>query len=349
MKIEMGESLMLSWLRHTKHCQSVQLNWKPSTTTWKLHNQKEIEELMKNVSDYFDEHYQMTIFKNNQSYSQLLQQGEIDVLGLEIQNGCVAEIYGIDIAFHEGGLNYGGTQGSVERIIKKLVRTAMIILGYFNLRRGKIIFASPKISMTSYDTIVNCVKKLNTICGKLKLEFEFVVYGNESFKEEIFLPVIALAKSIADPSELFMRSLQMYNMFMENTIKSTQKQHAKQDKREIEGTNRITEPSKNADTVKVGVLVRSSMEALINSDQLTYEMLELLTGKKYCKDTFDINFPFLKKLESGVPLTELRKVNGYDRYWNDVVTIKGHKYIMCNDWYERNRMKFKTWLGKFQK
>jgi len=30
MKIEMGESLMLSWLKHAKSCKITQLNWKPS-------------------------------------------------------------------------------------------------------------------------------------------------------------------------------------------------------------------------------------------------------------------------------------------------------------------------------
>ncbi|MFN7252913.1 MAG: hypothetical protein ACK4M9_19395 [Anaerobacillus sp.] len=38
---------MLSWLRHTKHCQSVQLNWKQSTSSWQLHNKEKIEQLMK--------------------------------------------------------------------------------------------------------------------------------------------------------------------------------------------------------------------------------------------------------------------------------------------------------------
>ena len=31
MKIEMGESLLYSWLRHVKECQIVQTNWKVST------------------------------------------------------------------------------------------------------------------------------------------------------------------------------------------------------------------------------------------------------------------------------------------------------------------------------
>ena len=51
MKIEIGESLMSSWLRHVKHCQIVQSNWKPSVTTWKLHNEELVKEIMHSVSN----------------------------------------------------------------------------------------------------------------------------------------------------------------------------------------------------------------------------------------------------------------------------------------------------------
>ncbi|GAA0761868.1 hypothetical protein GCM10008907_30320 [Clostridium sartagoforme] len=36
MKIEMGESLILSWLKHIKNCQLIQLNWTVSPE-WSFH------------------------------------------------------------------------------------------------------------------------------------------------------------------------------------------------------------------------------------------------------------------------------------------------------------------------
>lgn len=42
MKIEMGESLFYSWLRHVKECQVVQMNWKPSPS-WQLQNEEELK------------------------------------------------------------------------------------------------------------------------------------------------------------------------------------------------------------------------------------------------------------------------------------------------------------------
>ena len=44
MKIEMGESLMQSWLKHAKECKITQLNWKPSAN-WTTYNDQSIEEL----------------------------------------------------------------------------------------------------------------------------------------------------------------------------------------------------------------------------------------------------------------------------------------------------------------
>ena len=45
MKIEMGESLFYSWLRHVKECQIVQTNWMTSSQ-WQLSNEDRLEEIM---------------------------------------------------------------------------------------------------------------------------------------------------------------------------------------------------------------------------------------------------------------------------------------------------------------
>ena len=52
MKIEMGESLMLSWARHVKHCQIATLNWKPSRF-WQSHNYDKLESLINDMKATF--------------------------------------------------------------------------------------------------------------------------------------------------------------------------------------------------------------------------------------------------------------------------------------------------------
>ncbi len=51
MKIEMGESLFYSWLRHVKECQIVQTNWTTSGQ-WTLLHEDKLEEI-KSVTDKF--------------------------------------------------------------------------------------------------------------------------------------------------------------------------------------------------------------------------------------------------------------------------------------------------------
>ena len=51
MKIEIGESLLYSWLRHAKGCQLVQMNWKTSSNSWEMKNEETIRKLMLDSSE----------------------------------------------------------------------------------------------------------------------------------------------------------------------------------------------------------------------------------------------------------------------------------------------------------
>ncbi|MGZ4162248.1 MAG: hypothetical protein ACXVNF_15835, partial [Neobacillus sp.] len=64
MKIEIGESLMVSWLKHNKKCQTAQLNWKASSQTWELHNETTIKKIMDSTKKFFYEKYKYNIYKN---------------------------------------------------------------------------------------------------------------------------------------------------------------------------------------------------------------------------------------------------------------------------------------------
>lgn len=86
MKIEMGESLFYSWLRHVKECQLVQTNWKVSPK-WQMQHEEEIYSLLEKVDEYFANNYEYQIFKKNSSMSQVILQGEIDVVGASFANG----------------------------------------------------------------------------------------------------------------------------------------------------------------------------------------------------------------------------------------------------------------------
>ena len=80
MKIEMGESLFYSWLRHVKECQVVQTNWKPSPS-WQLQGEDELKRFMGITDEHFQNKYGYGVYKNN-SLAQLLLQAEVDALGI---------------------------------------------------------------------------------------------------------------------------------------------------------------------------------------------------------------------------------------------------------------------------
>ncbi len=140
----MGESLFYSWLRHVKECQVVQTNWKVSSQ-WNLQHEDELETIMKNADEQFKGKYGYNIFKQNSSLSQIIQQGECDVVGISFQNG-INQVYAVDVAFHGAGLNYGTREETVMKVIAKSIRTAICLYGYMEVKDAEIIFASPKIN-----------------------------------------------------------------------------------------------------------------------------------------------------------------------------------------------------------
>ena len=88
MKIEMGESIILSWLRHVKECQIVQTNWKPSQN-WDVQNKNILEDLLKESSEEFKKYNLFKPMKSNESkigIGQILKQAEIDLIGISFGN-----------------------------------------------------------------------------------------------------------------------------------------------------------------------------------------------------------------------------------------------------------------------
>ena len=255
MKIEIGESLLYSWLRHAKGCQIVQTNWKASTNSWELKNEELLQELMNRSSILFTDKYNCQIYKNTASLSQLLQQAEIDVLGVCFDDNTQS-FYVLDVAFHEAGLNYGSKDETVMRVAKKIFRSAMCLNGYFNITNGEIIFASPKIHHAVIDAMMPCIPDIQSLLNEIGLNFQVRIIANDDFNEKIMQPVIAVTAFIADTTELFMRSMQMYNIFgyekKQQTYSKPKSSNEKvmPDSIEVTNFNGLSE-------MKIGALVRS--------------------------------------------------------------------------------------------
>ncbi len=210
MKIEIGESLIYSWLRHEKQCQLVQTNWKASPY-WSLDNYDELQALAVKLSGYYRDKYAYDIFKGC-SLEQLLKQAEIDAMGISFSQ-TAQSIVAVDVAFHEGGLNYGDKETTVIKIIQKCVRIALCLYGYFNLATGEIIFASPKVNPSTEALLSPVFDELSELMKSLELEFTVQLYNNDVFNANVMQPMLAKGTRVADTSELFLRSIQLYQMF----------------------------------------------------------------------------------------------------------------------------------------
>ena len=203
MKIEIGESLSLSYLKHVKKCVLYQTNWK-SSSQWEKFNEEIVEDIFRKIT----EHEQFkNVFKQNDLH-QLLKQAEIDALGMDQGR----KIYAIDIAFHANGLNYGGTEETTERVVKKCIRSYLILLSYFPDREYEIIFATPRVHPATEDAIRKIFDLLESKFPDGNVEFKY--FSNESFSYEFLAKTIRASKEDSDTTELFMRAYNLLQFAM---------------------------------------------------------------------------------------------------------------------------------------
>lgn len=342
MKIEMGESLLYSWLRHVKECQIVQTNWKISPK-WDLKKTDEIIEIMGKTKEYFETNYGYSIYKNN-SLEQLLLQAEVDVFGISMDDEGT-NIYAIDVAFHEAGLNYGSKDETVARVIKKCVRTAMCIYGYMGIDKGEIIFASPKINPAVINGLASKFNEMNSLFELLGLRFRTRLIANEEFKGKILDPILLASNGISDTSELFLRSYQMYNMFSGEVSRTRQKSKIR-----YNTLDKVIESNLSDETLKelkIGKLVQTTMKNLFKTEKMTQDEIDKMTQDNYSKQVFNANIPVLKEVPDGGNINELKRdANNYPRYYNYTISIYGKRYLLFSQWIERlHRSYYESWVS----
>jgi hypothetical protein len=208
MSVDIGESLMQSWLRHVKRCDVVQTNWKAATHLG-LNKNKAETLLLKIRNEY-------PTFCSGQDAGQILRQVEIDAMG------CVVgkkKYFACDIAFHESGLHYAK---GIDKVLSKMLRTIMCLYSVLEAKDAEIIFATPKFQTASdrhtlekiVDELNDCLQNkwgLNEFCVKLYAEYEFETC--------ILNAVMYCVPQIKDTSEVFVRACQIINVTQETSKK----------------------------------------------------------------------------------------------------------------------------------
>ena len=318
----MGESLFYSWLRHVKECQIVQTNWKVSSQ-WSLLDAEVLEKMMAMVDKHYSQKYGYAIFKQNASLSQLLQQGECDVLGVSIQSD-ETKYYAVDVAFHEAGLNYGKRDTTVMKVLEKCARTAFCLHGYLATKEAEIIFASPKINHSILSDLVPCIEEMNTIFSENGYDYTFRIIANEEYNDLVLKPILLVSDGVADTSELFLRSFQMYKMFSdEMSLRKprTRRSNTKTDIVELDYTDADTYQE-----LKIGQLAQKVLARILCDGGATEKEIVAMQTLEYSKQHFDLQYPLLKLA------TEAEKPR---RYYAKPIEISGTRYYMCSEWYEK--------------
>lgn len=310
MKIEVGESLACSYLRHVKRCWIVQANWK-APGDWGRGRRQGAEALFSEMKQRFDR--DGSVFKKTKDAEQFFKQGEIDVVGVEQQGS----IHAMEVAFHEGGLNYGNTE---ERVLKKMLRTLLILRTYHSPEtRIHIYFLSPKVHL-------KVQKSLEATFAALRGEYadvEWDLLTNDDFAKSIVRQTLEKASAVADSSELFVRSVKLLE---------TADWHS---------TSPVTVASAHPDAPRTEVqvqplvpLVKALMWMLLvdHPSLLSDAEKSDLTDNAYCKEMgLRIGFGLIRKKECGKDR----------RYW---VTDFGGFYV-CSQWSRHHHDNAKSLLA----
>jgi hypothetical protein len=259
--------------------------------------------------------FQKTADGKDVSFRQFIRQAEIDALGLRIDKDTHSHVlFAVDSAFHENGLQYGGSDETVARVLKKLVRSAFACRAYFEARELHLVFATPKMHTAVRAAVeAHLAKLVPWLMARWALgpdDIRLRVIANEDFTNEVLRPVVRCASTVPDTSELFLRAQQLLVL-----CGATSQEGEVPPQRDTSGSRDEDE--------RIGLHVRSTMAELIKAGRLTPEVVGNLTDDRYCKHVFRLNYPLLKRVDLGASLRQQRLDDkGYGRFWKDPVTIR---------------------------
>lgn len=230
MTIEMGESLIYSWMKHVLGCLLVQTNWKASCS-WTLSHQNEIFELVTKA-------VARKILPNKRRSNvetltkRVLKQFECDCVGMRIHDGFALEFVIADVAFHGAGLHYTPNMSSsckksdkytARKVVQKLFVSAISLRGYLGAEKAKIVFATPRITPAVKKAVKKSFDRFVSFWHESAsgVEYEFELITDEKFRDQILKPMADKIEDVADTSELYMRCIQLESIFEDIDIDGT--------------------------------------------------------------------------------------------------------------------------------
>ncbi len=327
MKIEIGESLCYSYLRHVEGCWLVQTNWKSSEHWTKRKTDAELDAMFQEMRRCFDP--DGGVFKKTDSVAQFMRQGEIDVIGID-QN---SNLHAMDVAFHEAGLNYAG--GVANRILKKMLRSYLLLAPYNPPGSDlHIYFVSPIVRK-------GVQADLESAFAALREQYPNVnwhLITNENWYDQIVRQTLGKADAVANTAELFIRAVKLLNL--SSTSPARQKSDPSRlslsltDSRESGNLSYEFSNTHSPRTPTTGQslqdLVRGLMKTLLEESPTLLEDADLrnLMDYWYCSRHLSLkigNHALIRERQQGI------KINGHGRYW---AHLYAGRFYVCSQWWK---------------
>lgn len=345
MKIEICENVVSSYLKHIKGCKIVQTNWRRSIN-WDISSdgKKKSDELIKSLKK--TELFKKVIKQKN--FDKLVKETEIDVLGINWEE---EKVFGVEVAFHSNGLQYGGkVEDTVSRIIKKALRLLLSMNCYFEkFSHYSIYIVTPKVNEKLEIKIKHNLEELKKIINDESINIELI--SNEDFYSTILKPIISVNQY--DGNDLFSRATTLlklgdllgkgndFEKYVESETYNKVYENENIDTSEL-SVEEIKQERYPIEEIKgIGKLVQEAFKDLENREKLSSEIISNLLDKDYAKKVFDLNFSVLRKIKDGI-----KDEKGYNRYYKDIYL---KEYYLTSQWYDRHRDAFLVWYEKYKK
>jgi len=324
-EIEIAESLIYSYLKHTEGCRIVQTNWRTSGK-WVIteYETERARMLFKKISE---SELFTGIFKNS-SFNQLVKQAEIDVLGI---NTAENTIYGIDVAFHSSGINYGSNTETALRVVKKIFRTIFIMQTFFDENeKFKSFFVTPKVNPATKSLIDDYIIKAREIIEDENIFIEFI--SNEQFYSEIVDSCLENIDEEHDTTELFSRSVKL--------LKLDDRKRSIDDKVTIKPiVSKIYSDKKTVSGMKIGQFVQYSFRKAYEQNLISDAEINNLQNPDYSKRNFNSNYEVLRNQHRPI-----EDEYGQKRYYSREIFC-GNNHL-TSQWFETQWDLLLKWLRK---
>lgn len=166
---------------------------------------------------------------------------------------------------------------------------------------------------------------MNELFANKGYDFTFRVIANEEYNNLVLKPILLVSDGVADTSELFLRSYQMYKMFSD--VKDT----GKRTKTDTSATKADQIEYDYADEdvyqeLKIGQLAQKVLGRMLCDGCASDEEIVAMQTVEYSKQHFDLQYPLLRlAIEADTPL----------HYYAKPIVINGKRYRMCCEWFEK--------------